>query len=108
MLIKQVWINLISNAVKYTRRKETAVIEIGFHEKENYIVYYVKDNGAGFGREYAQKLFGVFQWMHTQKDFEGIGIGLSIVNRIVEKHGGKTWAKAKVDEGAQFYFSLPA
>lgn len=108
ILIKQVWINLISNAVKYTRRRETALIEIGFQEKENYIVYYVKDNGAGFSMEYAQKLFSVFQRMHTQKDFEGIGIGLSIVNRIVEKHGGKTWAKAKVDEGAQFYFSLPA
>jgi hypothetical protein len=108
ILIRQVWINLISNAVKYTRRKETAVIEIGFHEKEDCIVYYVKDNGAGFSMEYAQKLFHVFQRMHTQKDFEGIGIGLSIVNRIVEKHGGKTWAIAKVDEGAQFFFSLPS
>lgn len=108
ILIKQVWINLIANAVKYTRKKETAVIEIGFEEKEGFIIYYVKDNGAGFSMEYAQKLFSVFQRMHTQKDFEGIGIGLSIVNRIVEKHGGKTWANAKVNEGAQFYFSLPS
>lgn len=108
ILIGQVWTNLISNAVKYTRRKEEAIIEIGFTEMDNYIVYYVKDNGAGFSMEYAQKLFNVFQRMHTQKDFEGIGIGLSIVNRIVEKHGGKTWAQAVVDEGAQFYFSLPS
>lgn len=108
ILIKQVWINLISNAVKYTRRKEAAIIEIGFSEKDDYIVYHVKDNGAGFSMEYAQKLFHVFQRMHTQKDFEGIGIGLSIVNRIVEKHGGKTWARAVVEEGAQFFFSLPS
>ncbi|WP_333819403.1 sensor histidine kinase [Ohtaekwangia sp.] len=107
-LIRQVWVNLISNAVKYTRKKEAAIIEIGFEEKQDNILYYVKDNGAGFNMEYAQKLFGVFQRMHLQKDFEGIGIGLSLVERIIEKHDGKIWADAKVDEGATFYFTLPA
>jgi light-regulated signal transduction histidine kinase (bacteriophytochrome) len=81
--------------VKYTRNKATAVIEIGFERKDDCIIYYVKDNGAGLNMDYAQKLFSVFQRMHAQKYFEGIGIGLSLVNRIVEKHGGKIWGHRK-------------
>ncbi|HEY9045091.1 MAG TPA: ATP-binding protein [Ohtaekwangia sp.] len=107
ILIKQVWVNLISNAVKYTRKQERAIIEIGFEERPDSIIYYVKDNGVGFDMEYAQNLFNVFQRMHSQKDFEGVGIGLSLVSRIIEKHGGNVWATAKVDEGATFFFSLP-
>jgi PAS domain S-box-containing protein len=106
-LINQVWINLISNALKYTRKKEKAVIEIG-GELVNYeTIFHIKDNGVGFNMNNAGKLFGVFQRMHKARDFEGIGIGLANVNRIVMKHGGKCRAESEVDKGATFYFSLP-
>jgi len=107
-LLKQVCINLISNAIKYSSKVESPKIHIGFFQEENAIVYFIKDNGAGFDMEYMDKLFGVFQRLHSTKEFEGTGVGLAIVKRIIEKHGGKVWAESKVGEGATFYFSLPA
>jgi signal transduction histidine kinase len=104
--IRQVWANLISNAVKYSTRKEKAIIEIGSQITGNEAVYYIKDNGAGFDMRYADKLFGVFQRLHSEEEFEGNGVGLAIVHRIVSKHGGRIWAEAKVNEGAIFYFTL--
>jgi light-regulated signal transduction histidine kinase (bacteriophytochrome) len=106
-LITQVWTNLIGNAVKYTRKTDQAVIGIGYEETHDSIIYCVKDNGAGFDMAYADKLFGVFQRMHSQREFEGIGVGLSLVERIVTRHDGKVWAHAKPGEGATFFFSLP-
>ena len=106
-LIKQVWINLISNAIKYSKKKSDPWIEVGSYEKDNDIVYYIKDNGAGFDMKFAAKLFGVFVRLHNRNEFEGTGVGLALAHRIITKHGGKVWANGKVDEGAIFYFSLP-
>jgi len=106
-LIRQVWVNLISNAVKYTLPKATRKIEINSFADSNMIVYSIKDSGVGFDPKYAQKLFGVFQRLHKAEDFEGTGIGLAIVRRIINRHGGRTWAEGKIDAGATFYFSLP-
>ncbi|MBC7865098.1 MAG: PAS domain S-box protein [Bacteroidia bacterium] len=106
-LIKQVWTNLISNAVKYSKYKVTPHVEIGAYEKDQQIVYYIKDNGAGFDMQYYNKLFGVFQRLHSSAEFEGTGIGLAIVQKIVQRHNGTVWAEAKPGEGACFYFSLP-
>ena len=106
-LIKQVWINLISNAIKYSKYKEKTCIEIGACEEGNLIVYYVKDNGAGFDMQYYDKLFGVFQRLHLQEEFEGTGIGLAIVQKIIQRHGGTAWATSVLNQGAEFYFSLP-
>ncbi len=108
-LLKQVWVNLISNAFKYSSKKDEPIVEIGMTEINNESVYFVKDNGAGFNMEACnEKLFGIFQRMHTADDFEGTGVGLSTVQRIVNRHGGKIWAEAKVNEGATFYFTMAA
>jgi light-regulated signal transduction histidine kinase (bacteriophytochrome) len=106
-LLRQVWVNLISNAVKYTRKKEKAIIEITSTRNNDETVYRIKDNGTGFDMQYVHKLFGVFQRLHRQQDFEGTGVGLAIVHRIITRHGGKVWAEGKVDEGSAFYFTLP-
>ena len=106
-LIKQVWINLISNAVKYSKYKAKTKIEIGAYKKDNLVVYYVKDEGAGFDMQYYDKLFGVFQRLHSQEEFEGTGIGLAIVQKVVHRHNGKVWAESALNEGTCFYFSLP-
>ncbi len=106
-MIRQVFVNLLSNAIKFTRPKGAGVIEIGCMVKENQDIYYVKDNGVGFDMQYAGKLFGVFQRHHAIDEFEGTGVGLAIVQRIIHRHGGQVWAEGRVNEGAIFYFSLP-
>ena len=106
-MIRQVMYNLISNAFKFTRPKQNPSIEIGFQESGTQHTYYVRDNGVGFDMQYSQKLFGVFQRLHSVDDFEGTGVGLALVQRIVHRHGGSVSAEGKVNEGATFYFSLP-
>jgi signal transduction histidine kinase len=106
-LMTQVWTNLLSNAVKYSAHKENSTVHISCEETSSSITYKIEDNGVGFDMRYAHKLFGVFQRLHDAEEFEGIGVGLALVHRIIKKHGGKIWATAVVDEGAVFYFSLP-
>ena len=106
-LIYQVLSNLISNSIKFTRFKENAIIEVGAEKGKDENIYYIKDNGAGFDMKYANKLFGLFQRLHGTDEFEGTGVGLSIVQRVIRKHGGRVWGEGKVDEGATIYFTLP-
>jgi len=106
-LIRQVWINLISNAIKFTESCEVGQIEIGADGSDDEPIYYIKDNGAGFDMRYADKLFGVFQRLHSQEEFSGTGVGLALVQRIIMRHGGRVWAAAEIDRGATFHFTLP-
>jgi len=105
-LMKQVFANLLSNAVKYTRPRGTAVIEIGQRQIGGETVIYVRDNGVGFNMKYAHKLFGVFQRLHRMEEFEGTGVGLAIVERVIRRHGGRIWAESEENHGATFYFTL--
>ncbi len=106
-MFRQVFANLLSNAVKYSKPRETIVIEVGGWAEEQRNVYYVKDNGIGFPAEYADKIFEVFERLHTSEEFEGTGVGLAIVKRVIDQHGGEVWVHSKVDGGTTFYFSIP-
>lgn len=105
-LLKQVWINLLSNAFKYTQKREATVIEVGCKKDGEISIYFVRDNGTGFDMRYAHKLFGVFQRLHRAEDYDGTGVGLAIVQRVIHRHGGTVWAEAVLDQGATFYFTL--
>jgi light-regulated signal transduction histidine kinase (bacteriophytochrome) len=107
-LIRQVWSNLISNALKYSGKRDKPQIEIGRMPGEEEVIYYVKDNGAGFDARHQHKLFQVFQRLHTSSDFEGTGVGLALVKNVISRHGGRVWAESELDKGATFYFSMPA
>jgi signal transduction histidine kinase len=106
-MLKQVWLNFISNALKYSRTRETARIEIGCQEFPTEFIFHIRDNGVGFDMQYADKLFGVFQRLHRDDEFEGTGVGLANIRRIVMRHGGRTWAESTLGQGSIFYFSLP-
>ena len=106
-LLRQVWVNLLANAIKFTGHTPSATVQVGSYAEGKENVYFVKDNGAGFDMQYAEKLFGVFQRLHGNEEFDGTGIGLAIVKRIVTRHGGRVWAEGKVNKGATIYFALP-
>jgi light-regulated signal transduction histidine kinase (bacteriophytochrome) len=105
-LLKLVFVNLLSNALKYTRPREVAQIEVGCTEREGEITYHVRDNGVGFDMRYAERIFAGFQRLHSQQDFEGTGVGLATVARIIRRHGGRIWVEAAIQQGATFYFTL--
>jgi light-regulated signal transduction histidine kinase (bacteriophytochrome) len=107
VLIKQVWVNLIDNALKFTSLTENPKIEISSNQEAGRIIYCVIDNGVGFNMQYINKLFDIFQRLHNEKEFKGTGIGLALVQRILQRHGGEIWAESEPGKGAAFYFSLP-
>lgn len=108
-LLCHVWLNLIGNAVKFRKKNQKNQIVIGSKpdKKKDQIIYYIKDNGIGFNMKYADRLFGVFQRLHSDNEYEGSGVGLALVRRIVNRYGGTVWAKSEVDKGSTFYFSMP-
>ncbi|MHC4750515.1 MAG: ATP-binding protein [Planctomycetota bacterium] len=106
-MLRQVFVNLLSNAIKFTRPRENAVIEVGGQIEDGENIYYLKDNGVGFDMDYVHKIFGVFQRLHSQKEFEGTGVGLAIALRVIERHGGRMWIEGKVDVGTTVYFTIP-
>lgn len=106
-LVRQVLTNLLSNAIKYSKPRDVGQIEVGSREDGTDNVYWIKDNGVGFDAKYANKLFGIFQRLHGEQEFEGTGVGLALVQRIVHRHGGRVWGEGKVNEGATFFFTLP-
>ena len=105
-LLKQVFVNLIGNALKFTRARAQARIEVGCLETADEPIWFVKDNGVGFDQRHANQLFGVFQRLHSAEEYEGTGVGLALVQRIIQRHGGRIWAEAEPDKGATFYFTL--
>jgi len=107
LLLRQVWTNLLSNAIKFTLAKDERAIVLGGRTEEHRNVYFVKDSGAGFDMKDAGKLFGVFSRLHSDEEFEGTGIGLSIVRRVIHRHRGEVWAEGELGKGATFYFALP-
>ena len=106
-LLRHAFVNLLSNALKFTRHRDTAEIEIGAKEEAERWVIHIRDNGAGFDQKFVGRLFGVFQRLHSEREFEGTGMGLAIVRKILNRHGGEAWAEGRLNEGATFYFSLP-
>jgi PAS domain S-box-containing protein len=106
-MMRQVFMNFFHNAIKFTRQRDNARIDVSCEKKGNENIYRIKDNGVGFDMNYVHKIFSVFQRLHTQEEFEGTGVGLALVEKVIKKHGGKVWAESKVNEGAIFYFSLP-
>jgi light-regulated signal transduction histidine kinase (bacteriophytochrome) len=106
-LIRQVWINLIANAVKFSSGVERPTVTIGARTERNSVVYWITDNGVGFDMTYRHKLFGVFERLHSQEEFEGTGVGLAIVARVIKRHGGRIWAEGQPGRGATFYFEIP-